>query len=129
MGSLQSLSFALCHLCAQTTCSVSIPAPLYCEKECGRNDQSFTLRSNQMPRSRPGVQGIIMIQRAIMNLKSKQPRAMTLIPRFTTTKTCSNRRMKICATRCSTPYFFMLFTCLANQLNNPASCKLLLIFY
>ena len=29
--SLQSLSFALCHLYARSTRSVSIPAPVYCE--------------------------------------------------------------------------------------------------
>ena len=32
--SLQSLSFALCHLYARSTRSVSIPAPVYCESRC-----------------------------------------------------------------------------------------------
>ncbi len=32
--SLQALSFALCHVYARSTRSVSIPAPVYCERHC-----------------------------------------------------------------------------------------------
>ena len=32
--SLQALSFALCHVYARSTRSVSIPAPVYCERIC-----------------------------------------------------------------------------------------------
>ena len=31
---IQSLSFALCHVYARCTRSVSIPAPVYCEYPC-----------------------------------------------------------------------------------------------
>lgn len=40
--SLQSLSFALCHVYARSTRSVSIPAPVYCEHLFFSND--FGLR-------------------------------------------------------------------------------------